>query len=60
MDTTTIAGPGHTEHHTMKDTGRTILVRCLCSRARDHPYAAGSRNAATAAPLSGSDRAEQR
>lgn len=59
MDTRMTAGPGHTERHTMKDTGRTILVRCLCGKGRDHPYGHGSRNAATAAPLSGSDRAEQ-
>lgn len=54
------AGPGHTELHTMSETGRTIRVHCLCALGRDHRYRDRSERAATATPLRGSDRAEQR
>lgn len=60
MSDRTMAGPGHTELHTMSDTGRTIRVHCLCALGRDHRYPDRSERAAAAAPLRGADRAEQR
>lgn len=57
MSDRTKAGPGHTELHTMKDTGRLIRVRCLCNLGEDHLYRT-SDGAATAAPLRGADRSQ--
>lgn len=54
------AGPGHIEVHVMEETGRTILVHCLCPLGHDHDFRGASGRAATSAPLRGADRAEQR
>lgn len=60
MGIRTAAGPGHTELHTMAETGRTIRVLCRCDLGRDHRYRDGSEGAAAAIALGGADRSEQR
>lgn len=60
MGNRTKVGPGHTELHTMAETGRTIRVLCLCDRGSDHRYRDRSEGTATAIALGGADRAQQR
>jgi hypothetical protein len=60
MSERSMAGPGHTERHTMKESGRTIRVHCLCRLGQDHRYRDGSERPAASAPLGGADRSEQR